>query len=180
MVKTSLVTMMSLVAAFAVAGPTPNPTTNAVNFSTSVGSFKVLGLGPDPASGTLTFSFTGSVLVSGLDGTIAVGGNVHKEYENAAHKKVAYFGTGSITLTGKVRSVQWFGRDLKGRMVGKGLIRMYGEFDRNLNTGIFKYDGFEENPWGTGGMQVVLPKPIPRNQSGNTSVAPTVKDAGKG
>jgi hypothetical protein len=147
-----------------------------VNLSTSVGSFKLLWSGDVPVNGTLSFSFKGTVLITGLQGTVTTTGAIAKEYDDAKHKKQAYYGSGKMVISGKYTSVQWFGRDMKARFTGQGLFRLFGEFDRNLSTGVFNYDGEEENAWGTGGMQVVLPKP----NYGPSRSQPTVRDAGKG
>jgi hypothetical protein len=115
----------------------------------SVGSFKVQSFNDkSPCSGKISLSFTGSVLISGLDGPApVVTGAVHKEYEDPIHKKQAYFGTGKIVISGTFRNLQWFGRDMNGWFQGSGIARLYGEYDRNLNTGFFHYGNQPEQSW---------------------------------
>lgn len=132
---------------------------NVINFGTNVGSFKVLPFNDEaPTRGTLSFSFNGSVLVSGLKGTLTTTGSVREEYKNDKYEKRLFFGKGSMTLTGSVRSVQFFGRDVKGSLRGNGLITFYGEFDKNLDTGYWEYPGGDRGVWGTGGMQKSVPQ----------------------
>lgn len=127
-----------------------------LNFETHVGSFKAMGA-DHPAHGLMQISFTGTVLISGLNGTVSMQGNIKKEYENAQHKKQVYHGSGKMTVSGEFQGIQFFGRDLKGTFTGLAIFRMYGEFDKNLETGSYWYDGGEHKDWGTGGMQVTVP-----------------------
>lgn len=163
----------------AAPAPAVNPADKTLHFQSSVGSFKILPPSEDPVTGTLTFNFTGTVLISDLQGTATPTGNVRKEYDNAEHHKTLYFGTGKMTVAGKFRSVQFFGRDVDGEFTGVGIMRLYGEFDRNLKTGYFWFDPKDKKPWGNGGMQVPIPQ-VHYNQPGNGGQEPTVKDASKG
>lgn len=142
----------------AAAAPKPaaSPNFGTINFKSSVGSFKILG-GADPAQGEVNFQFTGSVLVSGLDGQVVTSGAVRKEIDNKEFKKQVFNGKGSIKVSGKFRAIQFFGRDLSGKFYGFGIMRLYGEFDKNLNTGEVWYDGKEHEPWGTSGKQMPNP-----------------------
>lgn len=142
-------------------------------FETHVGSFKILG-GGDNAHGKLTFSFTGTVLVNGLTGTLQISGNVKKEFENKDRKEQAYFGTGSMTIDGTFQSIQWFGRDMKATFKGLGIVRLNGEYDKNLETGWVRYGSeAKSQPWLQGGRQFEVPQPIsmrpivPKARSGN-------------
>lgn len=141
-------------------------------FETHVGSFKILG-GADPARGKITLSFTGTVLVNDLDGSIVIAGNVKKEFENKQRKEQCYFGTGTITVEGKFRSLQWFGRDMKANFKGVGIVRLNGEYDKNLDTGWVRYGNETKNqPWFQGGRQMEVPQPkslqpvVPRARPG--------------
>ena len=141
-------------------------------FETHVGSFKILG-GADPARGKLTFSFTGTVLINGYDGPVVITGNVKKEFEKKERKEQAYFGTGTMTIEGSFRSCQWFGRDMKATFTGFGIVRLNGEYDKNLDTGWYHYgDETKPQPWMQGGRQVEVPQPqamqpvIPRARGG--------------
>jgi hypothetical protein len=152
--------------------PTP-PDFGALNLQTNVGSFRITGT-KDPAEGRLEIQFTGSVLVSQLDpnGTVTASEGLIKEYD--ARDRKVYFGSGKLVVEGKFRKFQWFGRDMQARFVGKGIFLMYGEFDKNLDTGTYWYDGNPKRfPWGQGGRTLAIPneganvvKPVPRNQAG--------------
>ena len=152
--------------------PLPKVTlgTDMLMFGSSVGSFKILGSDETPASGKLSFSFNGSVLVSGLEGTTVTEGGVRKEYENKEFGKTAYFGKGKITITGKARSIQFFGRDVQGSFKGTGLMRLYGEFDKKLDTGWVMYAGGERGAWGTGGNIKVVPQQIYKQNTDNVKI----------
>jgi len=132
------------------------------NFQTSVGSFKLEGSDETPPKGRLTINFRGSVLVSGLrpGGKITPKGNVRLEMDDKRYNKKVYFGQGQLVVEGTVRAVQFFGRDLKGRYEGgTGNFRLYGEFDKKLETGTHWFEGeTERTPWGTGGPTIPVPR----------------------
>lgn len=154
----------------APAAPTRSDFGN-LNLQTNVGSFRVTGT-KDPAEGRLDIEFTGSVLVSELDGTIDASDGLIKEYDDRGRK--VYFGTGKLVVQGKFRKFQWFGRDMQARFVGKGIFLMFGEFDKNLDTGTFWYDGNPKRyPWGQGGRTLAIPNeaaktvnPVERGKAG--------------
>lgn len=163
-------------AIFAVAGAQgPAPAgSDTVFLSSKVGSFKILGGGPaNPPIGDLELSFTGTLLISGAESPLQVSGNLKKEYD--AHKKVVYHGTGKVSVKGKFFSAQWFGRDMTGSFKGTAILRLYGEFDKDLNTGSFWYGNEPNNKrnWLTGGMQVLVPQP-----AGQVRVEPKVRSSG--
>lgn len=125
---------------------------------TSVGSFKILGAGDVPATGKVEITFTGTVLISELVGKVTAGPGVRLEINRPDRKKQVYFGKGKLIVEGKIRGLQFFGRDLNGKFTGTGILRLYGEFDRKLETGNFWYSNNpEKKPWGTGGMTVTVP-----------------------
>ncbi|MCC7230841.1 MAG: hypothetical protein IT203_10640 [Fimbriimonadaceae bacterium] len=126
--------------------------------STRVGSFKLLPRGDVMPSGTLTMSFTGSVLSSDLKGQVIPEGSVRKEYDNSKKGKQVWFGTGKLTITGAFMAVQWFGRNLDAKFNGNGFIRLYGEFDKNLDTGYYWFDPKDKKFWGTYGNGVGIPE----------------------
>ena len=120
----------------------------------NIGSFKML-----PTEGTYDISFTGTVLIDNMDGTITPEGKLRLEYNE--HDKKAYFGTGKLTLKGKWKSLQWFGRDMTCRLEGHTMLRLYGEFDKDLNTGFFWYgDGAKPDKfvWRSPGYTIFCPK----------------------
>ncbi len=156
--------------------PPAMPSSTALHIQTKVGSFKILGAGERLAEGTVVMTFTGTVLVSGLDGTIAASGKVQREINHEKRGKQVYFGTGKLVIRGKFKGLQWFGRNLNASIDGFGIVRLYGEFDRNLDTGMYWY-GNSKKPeaWGTGGRQITTTpyaQPAPAK--------PRVRDVGKG
>ncbi len=158
--------------------------TGKFSMKTALGSFKLLGHSDeDPVRGHFEVSFTGTILVSGLasGGKLVTSGNVREEYSDAKHNKREFFGTGKLIVDGTVRSIQWFGRDLVGSFEGRGLLRLYGEFDKQSKTGDYWFGAptdanAKRIPWGTTGMQVEVPMsiyqrpvpqiPTPRNHGG--------------
>lgn len=174
--------VLSGIAVWAIAqsGGTPAPAAPALateygnlHLQTKIGSFRVMGMGPDtPAEGHIEISFTGSLLVSQLEGKVTTSGNLVKEFDE--HRRQVYFGTGSIVVDGKFRKIQWFGRDMKADFKGTGAFLVFGEFDQNLETGTYYYnDPTKPLPWGQHGQGINIPnqeskiiKPIERGKSG--------------
>ena len=162
-----------------LAAPAPVPKSRyaGLSFESKVGSFKMLGAGDVPAQGKLTINFTGTVLVSGPEPTakITTSGNVLREINDVKRGKIVYHGTGTLVVDGSVRAVQFFGRNLKGRFFGQAIFRLYGEFDKDLNTGTYQFDGSQDvRPWGTGGgtfsvpsIEQATPKPRVRINPGS-------------
>lgn len=126
--------------------------------TTKVGSFKILPRGDALPNGTLIMSFTGSTLISELHGTVTPQGNIRREYNERKRNKQVWFGTGKLIIKGDFASVQWFGRDLTAEFHGNGLFRLYGEFDKELNTGWYWYDKATKKYWGNYGTTVVVPE----------------------
>lgn len=160
--------------------PIANPPYATVFFTANVGSYKILSRGPTPAQGTLTMSFKGTVLVSGLQkgGTITTEGDVRREYNSDKYLKQVYFGKGKITVKGKFSGIQWFGRDMSSSFTGFALIRMFGEFDKNLETGRWWYanEPNKKRYWSPNGAnQVVVPQGAAPNQA-KPSPKPRTKD----
>jgi hypothetical protein len=105
-----------------------------VHFETKIGSFKSIS-----GHGSLEFTFRGTVLLSDYKGAKPVfEGKVRKEYEG--NGKIVYSGVGKIKVVGEWRGVQWFGKDMKGIWVGDGILRITGEFDKELKTGTYYFD----------------------------------------
>ncbi|MEQ1821556.1 MAG: hypothetical protein ABL949_03515 [Fimbriimonadaceae bacterium] len=127
------------------------PTDDTMYLETTLGSFKVLN-----GRGKFSFTFKGTVLVSGLDGNVTVTGNVKKEYDREG--RVAYFGAGGMELVGTWRGLQWFGENMKATFTGEGAVRLFGEFDKDLNTGFYWYKSLPaKNIWYTSGIETKLP-----------------------
>jgi len=106
--------------------------TERIDFESKLGSFKLID-----GTGHVEFSFTGTVMLNGVEGPLKVSPGLRKEFDDMG--RVAYFGTGSISLDGKFRGIQCFGKNLKGWWNGNGVGRLYGEFDENLKTGTYKF-----------------------------------------
>ena len=127
-------------------------------FSTTVGSFKILPPGPDKTKGTLDMEFEGTLMVSELKGQITPGAGVRLEYSRPKHGRQVYFGKGHIRVSGDFRSMQFFGRNLKGSYTGVGVARLYGEFDKNMETGYYWFASKPEKiDWGSYGRTVYVP-----------------------
>lgn len=147
-----------------------------MHLTTHVGSFRVASPGSDPARGKMDMQFTGTVLVSGLrpGGTVVPSGNVKREYWDEKHNKQVWHGTGHLVIDGAYKGIQWFGRDLNATWVGFGIMLLYGEFDKNLETGYVWYDDPKQKRfWSTFGQQLTNPEAkqqgagvVPRQRSG--------------
>jgi hypothetical protein len=141
-------------------------TEDTIYFETQIGSFKLLN-----CKGELNFKFQGTVLISGMDGTITPTGSLKREYTNEGQKgitkatqRIAYFGTGALVLKGKWRGVQWFGTGMSGSFAGNGIMRMSGEFDKNMNTGHYWYKSDPTKQiWYNSGIERTIPPNAGRN-----------------
>jgi len=131
------------------AGVPANPGFGTMHYQTKVGSFKMLD-----AQGRVEIDFTGTLLLSRYEGLpAAVSGDIRVEYDNKDRQKVVYFGSGRIVLNGKWRGAQIFGRNLRAVWFGAGVVRLSGEFDRNLETGWYWYDDpADRGPWPSQGV----------------------------
>ena len=142
--------------------------TTILHFTCNVGSFRFVN-----GIGKVDMDFKGTVLVTDLKGTIKPSGNIKLEYDSRGRK--AYFGAGHIVVQGEFRQLQWFGQDLQGSWDGRGRALLYGEYDKNLDTGFFWFlnETDRKRPWLTGGYTVDVPlqtnlqdKPIIRGGGG--------------
>lgn len=128
------------------AGVPEDPNFGTMHFQANLGSFRVID-----AVGRLEVRFTGTLLVSRLEGTIRFPeGRIVPQYRDRGRE--VYHGTGVAVITGRWRAVQWFGRDMRAVFYGRGLVRLFGEFDAQGNLGTFWYDDparFQYWPAGT-------------------------------
>jgi hypothetical protein len=134
--------------------------TGEVVMKTAIGSFKILRANDkQPAFGKIEMNFKGSLLIVGYKGKapIQMVGNLRKEYENKKTDRMLLVGQGKVVLDGEFRAIQWFGRDLTMTWNGFGICRLYGEFDKNGQTGTYVVKGDVLRYWGSGGMQFTLP-----------------------
>lgn len=118
-----------------MAGVKVEPRMSILHMQTKIGSFRLID-----GKGRVEFSFTGTVLLSKVKGTVTATGNLRKELDDKNLGKTVYTGTGKITVVGEWRAVQWFGKDMSGYWFGFGAARLVGEFDKDMNTGFFWYD----------------------------------------
>ncbi|MBL8049397.1 MAG: hypothetical protein JNJ45_12025 [Chthonomonas sp.] len=135
-----------------------------LHMHTKIGTFKLIN-----GQGRADISFSGSMLVSGYKGDpLVVQGNLRKEFDRDG--RTVYFGKGRIILSGSWRAVQWFGQDMQGVWFGNGVIRMRGEFDKDMNTGEYWFkdpkDLFYFPSMGT--IDVPLPYKPPPSAKGVT------------
>jgi hypothetical protein len=137
----------------------PGDATGEAVLKTTTGAFKITSPGDKLAFGKIKMAFKGSILIVGYQGAtpIAPSGGLRVEYKDDKRQRVEYFGDGTITLDGKFRAIQWFGRNLNMTWNGMGIVRLYGEFDKNGDTGTFEVKGDKLRYWGTGGMTLSLP-----------------------
>lgn len=152
------------------------PEVGEVVMKTTVGSFKITSPGDQLAYGKIRMSFKGSCLIVGYDNKIPVVASpgLRVEYNNAKRGRIEYFGTGTITLEGRFRALQWMGQNLDMNWIGLGICRVYGEFDKNNNTGTYEIKGQKPLDWGNGGMTFSIPLKV------NKVIPPKVKINGGG
>ncbi len=154
--------------AHAQSGNLGRPTGNGtIHFQTKLGSFKIIAVGKEPVTGTLTMTFTGSLLISGAKTPPIIKGNVIEEYSNKEFDKVGYHGTGSVTVTGPLRSIEWFGSNMSGVFNGRAQVRLYGDFDQNLHTGTYwTTDPTQVNEWSANSVMTIY---VPNYNTGGYS-----------
>jgi hypothetical protein len=137
-----------------------------MHFQTRLGSFKIID-----GRGRLEFTFSGTVLLSKVKGQSSVTGRVRRE--TVRNGREVWTGSGRVVVVGEWRGVQWFGRDLKGFWFGSGVIRLAGEFDRNLETGRYWYEDPNKVFYWPGGTTIDIPHPqIREGVNPDTQVRP--------
>lgn len=134
-----------------------------MNLQCNIGSIKCID-----GEGRLTINFSGTILIVDLEGQEQLTGDYIKEYDKNGRR--TYYGTGTITVNGKWRAVQWFGSDMTATWNGRGVMRVSGEFDRNLQTGRYWFDDpAEYMPFPASATNTVI---VPQ---GNPYVAPGIE-----
>lgn len=137
-----------------------------MHLQTRIGSFKMLEYNDDlQPEGKLEMSFKGTVLVDtnesvkhprGLKTRITTIGAVRNELNY--HGRRVFHGTGKIIVEGGWHALEWFGQDMEATFNGSAVFRLNGEFDKDLNTGTYWFDGAPKKwDWGTGGNQPTCP-----------------------
>lgn len=130
-----------------------------LHLQSNLGSFKTRPRTPTgKAEGRFEISFTGSLLLSDHEGgNVQVAGDLVKEYEGMG--RTVYHGSGTVVVTGKWRSLQWFGANMNATWYGNGLVNVIGEFDKDLKTGEYWYDDpLEKGTWPSTTWQLELPE----------------------
>ncbi len=134
-----------------------------IHLTTNLGSMKIKRGSEAPNFGHLEMTFRGTVLVSGLKGTATPSNGAELEFTQDQYNKKVFHskGIGKLVVHGQFEGIQFFGGDLTAYYKGDGLVQLYGEFDKNLDTGSYWYD---QNPaekkfWGTSGM-TITPTPL--------------------
>lgn len=160
---------------------TAPPGSDTIYFRSNVGSFKILGNQERPAEGKVTLSFDGTVLVTGRP-KLDIQGDVRREYYNAENEKQVFFGRGTIVVEGKFDSIQCFGKSINAVWKGWGKIRLFGEFDKNLETGYYWFhdEPSRKRPWSPYGNEVDVPEVRlwdPRKVTPKKRVVPAPKPA---
>lgn len=161
------------------AGPTNQPAAPApvvnktLHLASNLGSFKMLPK-TELASGRVEITFTGTLLLSNFKGKATLSPGLNKEYDG--NNRTVYFGSGTAVIDGSFRGIQWFGTNMTASWTGDGVIRLYGEFDQDLNTGSYWYDDrTQATDWGTYGLTAEVPK---RPTPGDVNVVPRRRPPG--
>ncbi|MEP0765605.1 MAG: hypothetical protein HRF45_03570 [Fimbriimonadia bacterium] len=139
------------------------PVLSTLMLDTGPGSFRAEGEGTIVID---SFGGVATVFVSGLDGankSIRVEG-LRREYDDGS--RVCFHGSGRVVVRGKFRAVNWMGNRMRGSYTGKGMIRLYGDLDKDLKTGLVWYPGFRDDKgkqiienWETFGREFHVPMP---------------------
>lgn len=132
-------------------GIADRPDFGTLHLQCNLGSFKIYG------QGALTINFKGTVLVSKLKGNVSYTGAIKKEYE--ALDRLVLHGQGQVKVSGTWRAIQWFGSNMDAVWYGAGLVRISGEFDKDLKTGEYWFDDPQDKkPFNTFGIPIDLPE----------------------
>ncbi len=155
------------------AAATP-PEQGHLDFESHLGAFKIFN-----ANGSIHFSFKGTVLLRGYKGDLKYSSGIKQEYPPAGqdgHGRISLFGSGTLSFKGHWDAMQWLGKDLVGHWDGTGGYRLYGDYDRNLETGYFWMDGDQAHriPWPTQSTTFILPQP-----HAPAEVKPVLKNKGQ-
>jgi len=137
---------------FGAAQDAPEPLNQQMDFESKLGAMRFFN-----ADGDVKLNFRGTVLIRDYKGDLTVSGDLKKEYEGQG--RIVYFGKGTLEFKGHWTSMQWFGQDLVGSWYGRGGFRLYGDYDKNLDTGWWWVNGntARKLPWPTQSTTYILP-----------------------
>jgi hypothetical protein len=150
-----------------------------LHLETNLGSFKIKQGSEQLDVGVLDIDFKGTILVSGLKGTATPSAGVKLEYDRPQDHKQVFYGKGHLHVDGDFDGIQWFGDHMSATYRGTGVIQLFGEFDKALNTGYYWYgnDTASKMFWGTNGTTIT---PTPYRKAGQDVEITVVKDKPKG
>lgn len=131
--------------------PDAQPEYGTMLLQARIGSFALEG------EGRIEIEFRGTLLLHRFEGPPPVfEGDVRKEYEG--HNRTVWFGRGRAVIEGKWRHLQWFGGDMQATWKGRGIARLFGEYDSETGeTGRVKVDLEKTAPWFTSGSTHYVP-----------------------
>jgi hypothetical protein len=146
--------------------PTPKVATTipatGIHLVSEIGAFKIKRGSEAQNYGLLDITFKGTVLVSGLKGTVTPSKGAFLAFPQPKYNKKVYFskGIGNLKVFGQFGGIQFFGQNVNAYYRGDGVIQLFGEFDKNLNTGFYWYDQTPSDKqfWGTSG-RTITPTP---------------------
>lgn len=141
-----------------------------INLDSKLGAFKIKRYNiSSPAEGRLELSFDGSLLISGYKGKPfepTMKGliiefpdpSVLPNFNRSNIEKVVLHGKGSVVLDGSYMAVECFGRNIKARWNGRGVIHLFPEFDKNQETGYYWYKTLKsKQPWPMPNIHLEIP-----------------------
>lgn len=142
-----------------------DPLASGLHLTSTLGSFKIKRGSEDLNKGVLEIHFTGTLLVSGLKGQAVPSGGVKLEYDRPDMDRKVFHGTGALHVDGEFSSILFFGQNVDALYNGSGVVQLFGEFDKDLQTGYYWYgkDIAKKLDWGTTGV-TILPNPVNRQQ----------------
>jgi hypothetical protein len=137
----------------------PAPSTGELVLDSGPGSYRAEGTGHLELT---TKGGVGTVYISGLVGTVHQEG-MRLEYQKGT--RLCYHGIGKVVIDGKFRAINFLGESVSTDFKGNGIFELYGDLDRNGNTGLVWYPGFLKDnkqvkeTWETYGRVFTVPRP---------------------
>lgn len=143
----------------------PNAKYKKLILDSGPGSFRAEG------KGTLIIDTrpdgVGTVYISQYQGAPIQVEGMRLEYRDKT--RLCYHGIGRLVVSGTFRAVNYLGSRMKGSLEVTGedmaFLRVYGDLDKNLHTGLIWYEGYMKNGqqvkqnWETFGLEFHVPMP---------------------